>query len=142
MEINNIKIGSYEIEGLINLANLGLDKKCIFNKNEFINLLNKTLLFPIIDKTAEQKLLLYLAHYYHELKQPEKYLATLQTSFLKDKSNPIPLFLKIDWLIELKRYQEAKDLFIVAKQTAKTARLDYSNFISHTITALTKAEQE
>jgi len=138
----NIKIGSYEMEGLINLANLGLDKKCSFDKVNFINLLNKTLLSPIIDKTAEQKLLLYLAHYYHELEQPVKYLEALQRSFLKDKNNPIPLFLKIDWLIELKRYKEAKNLFVIAKQTAETARLDYSDFISQTNIALSKAKQE
>ncbi len=140
--INNIKIGTYEMEGLINLANLGLDQECHFNKEDFITLLNKVLLRPIINNVAEQKLLLYLAHYYHELKQPEKYLDALQRSFLKDKRNPIPLFLKIDWLIELKRYQKAYSVFITAKHVADNSRLDYGDFIIRANSKLTKTKKD
>jgi len=141
LSIKNIKIGTYEMEGLINLANLGLDQECHFNKEDFITLLNKVLLRPIINNVAEQKLLLYLAHYYHELKQPEKYLDALQRSFLKDKSNPIPLFLKIDWLIELKRYQEAKLVFITAKTSADNSLYDYTEFISNARSSLVQHEE-
>ncbi len=60
---------------------------------------------------------------------------------LKDKSNPIPLFLKIDWLIEAKRYKEAKLVYITAKKIADNSRYGYAEFISNASTVLAQYDE-
>lgn len=130
------KIGTYEMEGIINLANLGLDNDCIFDKAEFVQFINSIMLLPIINNVAEQKILLYKAHYHHALNHIEPSLNTLELSFLKDINNPIPLFLKIDWLIEMGRYEEAKNVFIKAQTVSNDSWYDYSEFVTHATAAL------
>jgi protein O-mannosyl-transferase len=136
----NSKVGTYEMEGIIKLANLGLDKKCQFEYTEFIQFLDSVFTLPIVDKLAEQKLLLYVAHYQHALGQIDNSLHTLEQSFSKDKTNPIPLFLKIDWLIENRRYPEAEEVFLTAKQIAMHSWQDYNEFINRAESSLNQKD--
>ncbi len=132
----NHKIGTYEMEGIITLANQGLDSKCQFDKQAFIDFLITILKLPIYRNVAEQKILLYKAHYHYALKQFNLALITLENSYNKDKSNPIPLFLKIDWLIEAHQYHAARQLFKRAKRITKNSWRDYSEFVIRVNTAL------
>jgi hypothetical protein len=125
------KIGTYEMEGIITLANRGLDAECKLDKQTFILFLHSVLQYPIVNKVAEQKVLLYKAHYHYALGQFKLALSSLEDSFAKDTSNPIPLFLKIDWLIEAKLYKEAKLVFVTAKKSADRSLFDYAEFISN-----------
>lgn len=126
---DNIKIGTHEMEGLITLANLGLDEKCIFNPLNFITILDTVLKKPIINPVAEQKLLLYKAHYHHKLLQFELAKESLYASWRKEQKNPIPLFLLIDWLIETGQDAEATKVFSTAEEVALNSWYDYSDFI-------------
>ena len=136
------KIGTYEMEGIINLANLGLDNICSFDKEEYIRFLNRVLLLPIVNKVAEQKILLYKAHYHHALEQTEQSFDALERSFAKDSLNPIPLFLMIDWLIEKKRYDEAEKVFSRARNAADKSWYDYTDFVKNANSALSQRQQD
>ncbi len=134
------KIGTYEMEGIIALANRGLDEECQLDKQTFLQFLQSIIQFPIVDKVAEQKILLYTAHYHYALNQLDLALATLEDSYTKDTSNPIPLFLKIDWLIENKRYQAAEQVFILAKISADKSWHNYSEFVTNASIALAQKD--
>ena len=124
------RISTNEMEGLITLANLGLDSKCDFNSKVFISLLDSSLGLPFINKLYEQKLLLYKAHYLHRIMLYPEALTTLTLSWEKDARNPIPLFLKVDWLIELNDLDQAIIVFRKAESIALDSWYDYSDFIA------------
>lgn len=132
----NHKIGTYEMEGILSLANRGLDRDCDIDKQAFVIFLQSIMQFLIVNKVAEQKILLYKAHYHYALKQLDLALVTIEDSYAKDPSNPIPLFLKIDWLIEAKRYRSARLLFIKAKKIADNSWYDYEEFVTSASSAL------
>ena len=137
----NHKIGTYEMEGIIHLANRGLDKDCQLDKQAFLIFLQSILQFPIVNKVAEQKILLYKAHYHYALDQLDLALTTLENSYTKDTSNPIPLFLKIEWLIKANQFQTARQLFEKVKRLTDSNWRDYSEFVKRIDTTLAKKEK-
>ncbi len=130
--LNNehIKIGTYEMEGIISIANLGLDNKCLFSKIEFTDFLSDIVKLTSMSKIDLQKIYIYQAHYYHDLGFNDKSINALQNSFFSYKNNPIPLFLMTEWLIEYNRTDNAKMTFTKAKQVAANSFYDYSDFIN------------
>ncbi len=129
-------IGTYEMEGIITLANQGLDEKCRLDKEIFIEFLQTILQFPVYRNIAEQKILLYKAHYHYALDQFNLALITLENSYTRYPSNPIPLFLKIEWLIEANQYSDASLLFKKVKRVSINSRHNYAEFETRISTAL------
>ena len=129
LEKTDNKIAMYEMEGIITLANLGLDDKCAIDDLEFVSFIDGIMLLPIVNNVAEQKLLLYKAHYQHKLEKFDDAISTLSSSWNKDISNPVPLFLQVDWLFEQGNYEKAQITFEKAEQIALSSWYDYSEFI-------------
>jgi len=122
-------ITEYEVEGIIQLANLGLDNHCNFPKNEFIKFVDKIESHPFSTKSNKQKILLYRAHFQYALGNLASAINSLDDSFNQDTSNPIPLFLMVEWLIENNQKKEAKQIFLKAQKIAKASWQDYTDFI-------------
>jgi tetratricopeptide (TPR) repeat protein len=135
---SSIKIGTYEMDGIIELANLGLDNQCSFSKDEFIELLLTIITSARMNNTDAQKSLIYLAHYYHYKGETNNAIKSLESSFNKDEKNPIPLFLMVEWLIEKNRINEANTIFNKANIIATNSLSDYSDFIKRITPMLVK----
>ena len=129
LEKTGNKIAMYEMEGIITLANLGLDDKCAIDDLEFVSFIDEIMLLPIVNNVAEQKLLLYKAHYQHKLEKFDDAISTLSSSWNKDISNPVPLFLQVDWLFEQGNYEKAQITFEKAEKIALSSWYDYSEFV-------------
>jgi hypothetical protein len=125
----HIRIGTYEMQGIISLSNLGLDNKCSFSKNEFIEFLSVIITSNKLNSTDAQKILLYLAHYYNAINNSGGAIKALRASFNEDIKNPIPLFLMTEWLIEDHKINDANITFNKAKIVANNSLHDYSDFI-------------
>lgn len=126
---DKISIHHYSLNGIITLANYGMDNKCVFSKLEFINFLKFIVNSGTIRNNDAQKILLYLAHYFYEQKYNNEAISALHESFLKNQSNPIPLFLMTEWLIKGNRPNESKKTFRKAKHIANNSFYDYSDFV-------------
>lgn len=130
LEKTNNKVAMYEMEGIITLANLGLDDKCAIDALEFVSFIDGIMLLPVVNNVAEQKLLLYKAHYQHKLEKFDDAISTLSISWSKDTSNPIPLFLQVDWLFEQGNFEKAQITFEKAEQITLSSWYDYSEFVN------------
>jgi tetratricopeptide (TPR) repeat protein len=128
-EVNPI-IGTYEIDRIITLSNLGLDNICNFSKIEFIEFLSRITKLKSLRKTDAQKVFIYLAHYNHLLGFHNKAIKSLENSYSSDTTNPIPLFLMIEWLIEKNKIDEAKAIFKKATYISDNSFYDFSDFIN------------
>jgi hypothetical protein len=126
---NHLKIGTYEMEGIITLSNLGLDNICLFSKNQFIELLSTVTKSTALKNTDAQKVFIYLAHYHHQLGHSSQAIKALESSFTKDTDNPIPLFLMVEWLLEYNQNDKAIIIFTKAKSIANLSYYNYSDFI-------------
>ena len=68
----------------------------------------------------------YKAHYLYKTGQFEAALAALDTAFQAYDSNPEPLFLASEWLIEAKDKVRAEKYFALALAVAEKNRQDFS----------------
>jgi len=125
----DIRVSNYEIEGIIELANMGLDDLCQIDANEFVNFIDQVLTKPVVNKVAEQKLLLYKAHFEHKSHKIPEAISALSESWARDMSNPIPLFLQVEWLVDDNQHDRAEQVYQKAKMLALESWYDYSEFI-------------
>jgi len=130
------KVTTYELQGLVELANLGLDSQCVFSHEDFLRLLDQALRARVINNRSIQVLCIYKAHYLHEAGKIEAALAALDTAFQAYGSNPAPLFLATEWLIEAKDKVKAEEYFARARAMAEKSRQDYSEEINRIRTNL------
>jgi tetratricopeptide (TPR) repeat protein len=133
-------IGSHAMTGLIKLANLGLDGKCSFSGDRYLDLLDKALSLPIRGGRA-MKLLMYRAHYLHKAQDLEAALTSLQEASQRHPETPMPLFLATEWLLDAGQTERARQQFQRALQLAAGTREDYSGLsepIKQRFSALTK----
>jgi len=126
---NNSKITTYEVQGLIELANLGLDDKCVFPPHEYLRILDEASRAHVIDNRSVQSLLMYKAHYLHKTGQFEAALAALDAAFQAYDSNAAPLFLATEWLIQAKDKVRAERYFARAQAMAEKNHQDVSAVI-------------
>ena len=120
------KITTYELQGLIELANLGLDNKCAFPPEEYLRIVGESLSAHIINDRSVQSLWIYKAHYLYKTGKFETALAALDMAFRAYDSNPVPLFLATEWLIEAKDKVRAEKYFALAQAIAEKSRQDFS----------------
>jgi hypothetical protein len=126
----NIKIGTYEMEGIITMANLGLDNKCLFSKTEFVDFLSTITKSTKLKNIDLQKIHIYEGHYQHELGNNDLSIIALERSFLAYKKNPIPLFLMVEYHVELLQFDKARTKFAQANKISDTSFYDYSEFLT------------
>lgn len=88
------------VMGLVDLANLGLDDKCSFSAQTYVNLLDEVLKKTRQMQSNRQMLFMYKAHYQWRLKQKEAAFATLKQGFAVRPENPTPLFLACEWALD------------------------------------------
>lgn len=127
-EKNHIIIDNYELDRIITLSNLGLDNECTFNKLEFAEFLKYTTKHASSKNINIQKILIYLAHYYRDIGYVDKSISALEKSFAADTSNPIPLFLMAEWLINGNMISEARLVYNKANNISNDSIYDYSDF--------------
>jgi tetratricopeptide (TPR) repeat protein len=127
---HNLKIGTYEMEGIISMANLGLDNKCLFSKIEFVNFLSTIAKLTTLKNIDLQKINIYEAHYHHELGYYDKSINALERSFQAYQKNPIPLFLMVEYHVEQNQLEKARTKFVQAKIISDASFYDYSDFIT------------
>lgn len=120
------KVTTYELQGLVELANLGLDSQCVFSREDFLRLLDQALRAHVINNRSIQSLWIYKAHYLHETGKFEAALAALDTAFQAYDSNPTPLFLATEWLVEAKDKVRAEKYFGRAQAMAEKSRQDFT----------------
>jgi hypothetical protein len=129
IQTNNNIFDNYELDKLITLSNLGLDEECNFKRLEFIELLKSITTYSPSKAGDVQKLLMYLAHYHRVIGNSNESITALEKSFASNRSNPIPLFLMVEWLIEDNKISDANKIFIKAKRISNNNLYDHSDFI-------------
>ncbi|MGH8751818.1 MAG: hypothetical protein ACREUV_08955 [Burkholderiales bacterium] len=120
------KVTTYELQGLVELANLGLDEKCAFPPEEYLRIASEALSAHIINDRSAQSLWIYKAHYLHKTGKFEDALAALEAAFRAYDSNSAPLFLATEWLVEAKDKIRAESYFARAQATAEKSHQDFS----------------
>ncbi|MGH8743565.1 MAG: hypothetical protein ACREUY_04725, partial [Burkholderiales bacterium] len=120
------KITTYEMQGLIELANLGLDDHCAFPPEEYLRIADGALSAHVINDRSVQSLWIYKAHYLHKIGKFEAALAALDAAFQAYNSNPTPLFLATEWLVQAKDKMRAEKYFARAQASAGKSRQDFS----------------
>lgn len=91
---------TYVVMGLVNLANLGLDKKCIFPDDKYIALSNRMLERFTATGSNRQMIMMYKAHFLAKIGHQSEAIDTLSETFELDQGNPVPLFLACEWLLD------------------------------------------
>lgn len=129
INVDNEKISNYELEGLMKVSSQILDNVCSIAALNYVTFLDRAIGRPIINDVAKQKLLLYRGHLLHKGGDFSGARESLLRSFEADKSNPIPLFLLVEWLVEQGNYIESKTVFERAKFVATSSRYDYTEFL-------------
>lgn len=118
---------SYELTGLIELANQGLDEQCSFSPAYFMN----TLQLAITHSPAglsRQKLLVYKAYYQRKSGELEQALSTLEEAYAAARTSPMPLFLATDWLLDTNDKVRGRQYYqraIVAANPNKATTVEY-----------------
>ena len=72
---------------------------------------------------------IYKAHYLHKTGKFEAALAALDTAFQAYNSDPAPLFLATEWLIEAKDKVRAEKYFTRAQAMAEKSSQDFSTTV-------------
>lgn len=129
INVENEKISNYELEGLMKVSNQILDNVCSIDALKYVAFLDRAIERPIVNNVAKQKLLLYRGHLLRKSGDFSGARESLLRSFEADKSNPIPLFLLVEWLLEQGNYIESKSVFERAKFVATSSRYDYTEFL-------------
>lgn len=122
---------NYATLQLIDLANLGLDKKCTFSAEAFIELLDRIEKLPTLGGANRQLLWMYRAHFLWLTHRQEEALDTLLNRvFINDTNNPIPLFLACEWMLDTHRVDDAQRTcnraLSVAEQTISNGYDDFA----------------
>lgn len=129
INVENEKISNYELEGLMKVSNQILDNVCSIDALKYVVFLDHVIERPIINGVAKQKLLLYRGHLLHKGGDFSGARKSLLRSFEADMSNPIPLFLLVEWLVEQGNYIESRSVFERAKFVATSSKYDYTEFL-------------
>jgi tetratricopeptide (TPR) repeat protein len=120
-------VNDHAMTGLIRMANLGLDGKCEFSAQLFLDLMDRAA-SARIQSTQLQKLHLYRAHYLYRQEGLEAALPALEAAFRAVNDNPVPLFLATEWLLDAGQDERARGFYARALQVVQDSRYDYSTF--------------
>ena len=137
--LGTVVVTHYEMEGLLQLANLGLDGKCAFSHAAYVAVLDGAASGRVRDEQARQKLLIYKAHYLHEAHRDDAAFHALEASYAAAPENPIPLFLAAEWEIDRHEVAAARRYYQRAMGVAQRAFGDFSEYSGPLAERLRKA---
>lgn len=96
------KVGNFELNSLVDIANLGLEHKCNFKYSTFINLMDDLLAKPNITTQNRQLIMMYKAHYLWHSNKKNEAVSFLEETHAVSPENLTPLFLACEWSLDEK----------------------------------------
>lgn len=121
---------SYELTGLIELANQGLDDQCSFSPVHFRNTLELAIAHSP-GGLSRQKLLIYKAYYQRKSGELEQALSTLEEAYAAARTSPMPLFLAADWLLDANDNARGRQYYRRAIVAANPDKATTAEYIAH-----------
>ena len=131
----------YLVMEIEDLANIGLDKKCVVPFDPFIELLDASMKLPAIPDGYRFSFLMYKAHYEREAGRLAEAVQALELAFRAGGGKPVPLFLASAWLAEARKVDEAKRYESRAADAARTMGGDYTAMANEVAHAIARSEQ-
>jgi hypothetical protein len=111
---------NYVVRGVSDIANAGLDDECEFSPAVFISFLDNILTKTVTPASNRQVVLIYKAHYLWSLGFKQKAIMVSKETYKYDGSNPIPLFMACEWLLDIEDYKQGplvcNDALLVASR--------------------------
>ncbi len=89
--------------------------------------------------SRRQKLLVYEAHYYWDLGQPDSAFNTLEAAHKTDPAEPVTLCLAAQWSLTLGRVDAARRYYAQAVDTAAHSPRDYHSLLGSVAVKLAQA---
>ncbi|MDZ7735372.1 MAG: hypothetical protein U5P41_03980 [Gammaproteobacteria bacterium] len=121
-------LNNYTVTGVIELSNLGLDKKCELSLEYYQAFLSEISSRVFRDKNDKFKVLMYQAHYLWELDRREAAFDLLESLAYEADTNPIPLYLAAEWALDMGNRESAIRYLQQAEQISDSNIKDYSYF--------------
>lgn len=125
-------VNNYAALKIVKLANLGLDKTCDIPAGSFLNFLQNLDILPK-NNNNQRLIMMYESHYLWAMGQREAALQKLHDTHALKKSNPIPLFLACEWMLDTDRPETATDTCAAALNIAEK---DFANRYHEHITSI------
>lgn len=122
-------VTSHLVSGLLEVGRAGLEGRCSFRTDWYIDLVMEVLALPTRPVEA-QKLLMYVAHYRNRQGDTAAAIATLREAYDAIPGHPVPLFLAVEWLLDAGQIVEARTMFRRAREVAEASPRDFSHFVS------------
>lgn len=119
-------VNNYAVTGLIEIANLGLDKYCPISIGGYQIFLKRILELQFSDENDKHKVVLYRAHYLWEQGNKSEAIRLLEKISALLPENPIPLYLASEWSAELDDNEAAREYYNRANKVADETSKDYS----------------
>ena len=127
---------TYAVTGLIELAKLGLDDACEFDRPAFRALLAAAVAKPIAFGAQRFKLRIYEAHLAWKSGDREVALKLLDKAQFDSWDDPTPAMLATEWLIAMGDLDRAGAMLSDAKRRALAMRADFRGMIANLETEL------
>ncbi|MEX2516572.1 MAG: hypothetical protein WD572_06625, partial [Gammaproteobacteria bacterium] len=125
-------VDSYMLTGIIQLANMGLDDECTFDRHIYVDFLESLSEFNYSDEKSKSKVLIYAGHYHWLLDDPEAAFNVVEKSVKASPDDPMPLYLASEWALELQNPVLAGNYFARAENISSDGSKyrDISNRVS------------
>ena len=120
----------YATTGLVELAKLSLDKACAISANKMLELLSAALRRSNMYARNRFLLHFYSAHLQWQLAHTHLALDSLDAAHRADVSDPMPLFLRSEWLNQLGRREEGISALVQGRAIANQSGKDYAEIIA------------
>lgn len=130
---------NYAAMKITTLANLGLDSECDFSSDSFLSFLQNAEKMAATNSN-HRLIMMYTAHYLWLTGNQEAALQKLRDTHALKHSNPIPLFLACEWMLDTKRIEAATETCAVALNIAEKDWLDQYSEQASSIKTRLKAE--
>ncbi len=121
--------GMYVASAMMQLGRAGMDEHCEFPPQAYQALMDRILEGQFLQESIRYKLMFYRAHYQWKLGLKDQAINTMVEANAIYPQDPMSLFLAVEWLTEVKRWQEARTVYERAVRVAAKSPLDYSKLI-------------
>lgn len=115
----------HETEQILRLSNMGLNDKCAFPHESFLQVLSAAQAMNMLP-TDRKKLLIHKAYYLRKANKIDLAFNTIEEAYRITSHDPIPLFLASEWAIEYGQASQARQYLERADMVAAKTGRDYS----------------
>jgi protein O-mannosyl-transferase len=119
-------VGDYETTGLILIANLAIDRKCVLPQESLLGLLVAAATVPVIQPADRRMLWMYVGHLRQGAGDTPGAVDALESALRADPINPLPLLLAALWQLDAGDADAARALYGRARAIGAPGRLDLS----------------